>query len=277
MLHGSAAGRSQPLASTFIRRTYFGRPSSTMRFSDATAMATSVALPPVGPRPQRVTDHSLVAADIRLHQGTPIVTRPRCEPMRPRSVISCRCRSRFVGAVSAVALGTALATGRSASVIRMRRSRRAPCCNGPVPHAAATPRTPLQQLGERLAKGQYTPGRFFPFRLWSVATPTSGCGPLHRGSPSATRPAHGREAGVVGRHPARDDRIIGGGSAPQERQTSARETEGCLLLRQLVSCLKLMEHARGRVWRGWRQRTWPRPRAWYSRPNFKAQRPNLRL
>src|SRR6266404_3998225 len=32
-------------------------------------------LPPFGPRAQRVTDHSLVAADIGLHQGTPIVTR----------------------------------------------------------------------------------------------------------------------------------------------------------------------------------------------------------
>jgi hypothetical protein len=31
--------------------------------------------------------------------------------MRPRSAISCRCRSRFVGAVSAVALGTALERG----------------------------------------------------------------------------------------------------------------------------------------------------------------------
>src|ERR1700730_4719025 len=32
-------------------------------------------LPASGPRAQRVTDHSLVAADIGLHQGTPIVTR----------------------------------------------------------------------------------------------------------------------------------------------------------------------------------------------------------
>src|SRR5882672_8144837 len=32
-------------------------------------------LPPFGSRAPRVTDHSLVAADIGLHQGTPIVTR----------------------------------------------------------------------------------------------------------------------------------------------------------------------------------------------------------
>src|SRR4051794_12806104 len=32
-------------------------------------------LPPFGPRAQHVTNHSLVATDIGLHQGTPIVTR----------------------------------------------------------------------------------------------------------------------------------------------------------------------------------------------------------
>src|SRR6266850_1081822 len=31
--------------------------------------------PASGPRAQRVTDHSLVATDIGLHQGTPIVTK----------------------------------------------------------------------------------------------------------------------------------------------------------------------------------------------------------
>src|SRR5712675_533107 len=40
--------------------------------------------------------------------------------MRPRSAISCRCRSRLVGAVSAVALGTALKRGGTMTVrIRM--------------------------------------------------------------------------------------------------------------------------------------------------------------
>jgi hypothetical protein len=68
-------------------------------------------LPPFGPRTQRVTDHSLVAADIGLHQGTPIVTRCPLLAMRPRAAISCRCRSRLVGAVFAVALGTALERG----------------------------------------------------------------------------------------------------------------------------------------------------------------------
>jgi hypothetical protein len=70
-------------------------------------------LQPIGPRAQRVTDEALVAADIRLNQGTPIVTRcPVASPWRPPgSAISCRCRSRLVGAVSAVALGTALERG----------------------------------------------------------------------------------------------------------------------------------------------------------------------
>jgi predicted N-acetyltransferase YhbS len=52
LLHGSAAGRSQPRASAImriryhVRRTYSGRPSSSIRFSDATAMATSVVSRP---------------------------------------------------------------------------------------------------------------------------------------------------------------------------------------------------------------------------------------
>jgi len=47
LLHGSAAGRSQPPAPTvYARRTYSGRPSSSMRFSNATAMATSVVCRP---------------------------------------------------------------------------------------------------------------------------------------------------------------------------------------------------------------------------------------
>src|SRR5437868_2747507 len=45
-----------------------------MRFSEATAMATSVVCRP-SVRERSVTDHALIAADIRLHQGTPIVTR----------------------------------------------------------------------------------------------------------------------------------------------------------------------------------------------------------
>jgi len=52
LLHGSTAGRSRPLAATvYVRRTYSGRPSSSMRFSEAAAMATSVVCrPPVRER-----------------------------------------------------------------------------------------------------------------------------------------------------------------------------------------------------------------------------------
>jgi hypothetical protein len=74
LLHGSADGRSQP-ASTFMRdeRTPAAQ-------APACGSATRQQWPPqssaaFGPRAQRVTDHSLVAADIGLHQGTPIVTR----------------------------------------------------------------------------------------------------------------------------------------------------------------------------------------------------------
>ena len=47
VLHGSAGGRSQPPAPTVhVRRTYSGRPSSSMRLSETTAMATSVVCRP---------------------------------------------------------------------------------------------------------------------------------------------------------------------------------------------------------------------------------------
>jgi hypothetical protein len=52
LLHGSTSGRSPaPAATIYVRRTYSGRPSSSMRFSEATAMATSVVCrPPVRER-----------------------------------------------------------------------------------------------------------------------------------------------------------------------------------------------------------------------------------
>jgi len=47
LLHGSGAGRSQSTRIYFhVRRRYSGRPSSSMRFSAATAMATSVVCRP---------------------------------------------------------------------------------------------------------------------------------------------------------------------------------------------------------------------------------------
>ena len=82
LLHGSSLcctdhhpGAVSPRSDIYVRRTYSGRPSSSMRFSEAAAMATSVVCRPSGAQAQRITDHSLVAADIGLHQGTPIVTR----------------------------------------------------------------------------------------------------------------------------------------------------------------------------------------------------------
>jgi len=53
-------------------------------------------------RAQRVADHSLVEADIGLHQGTPLLNQKNAAaiPCEPRSAISCRCRSRFVVALS---------------------------------------------------------------------------------------------------------------------------------------------------------------------------------
>ena len=92
-------------------RTYSGRPSSSMRFSTSTAMATSVACrPSVCERsPSPMT--RLQRADIGLHQRAPVVPR-RLLPAHAAALgDSCRCRSRCVGAVSAVSLGTAFERG----------------------------------------------------------------------------------------------------------------------------------------------------------------------
>jgi hypothetical protein len=70
-------------------------------------MATSGHLPTFGPRAQRVTDHSLVATDIGLHQGTPIVTRYPLPAHATALGDQLQMPVRFVGALSAVALGTA--------------------------------------------------------------------------------------------------------------------------------------------------------------------------
>src|SRR3712207_3696460 len=77
VLHGSACGRSEPvLASVHAMRTDSGRPSSSMRFSTPTAMATSVACRPsvcersVSPITRY---HPFVAADCRLDQGAEVV------------------------------------------------------------------------------------------------------------------------------------------------------------------------------------------------------------
>jgi Amidase len=85
LLHGSAAERSQPGAPT----VYGSRPSSSMAVQRGDGNGHLSPLPRFGPRAQRA----------------------RCQPMRPRSAISCRCQSRSVGAVCAVALGTALDLG----------------------------------------------------------------------------------------------------------------------------------------------------------------------
>jgi hypothetical protein len=89
----------------YAMRTYCGRPSSSMRFSMPTAMATSFACRPsvCGRSPSPMT---------RFHRDTSESTRARqlyseafCQPRRPRSAMTSMCRSRCVGAVSAVSLG----------------------------------------------------------------------------------------------------------------------------------------------------------------------------
>src|SRR5215217_3640258 len=92
-------------------RTYSGRPKSNMRFRTLVAMATSVACrPSVCERsPPPITHFQrAISASTRARQLYPDA---RCQPTRPRSAIHRRCRSRCVGVVPAVSLGTAFARG----------------------------------------------------------------------------------------------------------------------------------------------------------------------
>ncbi len=94
-------------------RTYSGRPRSSMRFKTPAAMATSAAWRPSvrerSPSPMTRLKREMPAST-RARQLYPDAFR---QPMRPRSAVASRCRSRAVGAVSAVSLGTALARGGS--------------------------------------------------------------------------------------------------------------------------------------------------------------------
>src|SRR3954452_22700616 len=92
-------------------RTYFGRPRSSMRFRTWAATSISVA------RRSSVCERSS-SPITRLNRPMVASARARqlypdafCHPMRPFSAMSWRWRSRCVGAVSAVALGTAVERG----------------------------------------------------------------------------------------------------------------------------------------------------------------------
>ena len=92
-------------------RTYFGRPNSSMRLRAWTATPTSVArhssLRERNPSPITCF-HLPIAASAR--ERLPYPDR-LCHPMRPCAAMSWRWRSRWVGALSAVWLGTAVARG----------------------------------------------------------------------------------------------------------------------------------------------------------------------
>ncbi len=62
-------------------------------------------------RKNRFADHPLPARDIRLDKVRQLYPEASCQPMRPRSAMASMCRSRRVGAVSAVSLVTALERG----------------------------------------------------------------------------------------------------------------------------------------------------------------------
>src|SRR4051812_36136008 len=92
-------------------RTYFGRPSSNMRLSTWTATSISVA------RRSSVCERN-PSPITRFHLPIAVSARARfvypeacCHALRPRSAISWRWRSRCVGSLAAVWLGTAVARG----------------------------------------------------------------------------------------------------------------------------------------------------------------------
>jgi DNA-binding transcriptional MocR family regulator len=72
--HGSTARRTAPAHQHSCEANVLGPPKLEHAVQRHHSNGHLGRLPPLGPRPQRVTDHSLVAADIGFHQGTPIVT-----------------------------------------------------------------------------------------------------------------------------------------------------------------------------------------------------------
>src|SRR3954453_15068100 len=92
-------------------RTYFGRPSSCMRLSTWTATFISVARRSsvcARNRSPITCFHRPMAASARARFVYPDAL---CQALRPWSAICWRWRSRGVGALSAVSLGTAVARG----------------------------------------------------------------------------------------------------------------------------------------------------------------------
>jgi hypothetical protein len=100
----------------YAMRTYFGRPSSSIRFSTLAAMATSLArrlsVWKRSPSPMTRFHHEM-SDSTKARQLYPDTL---CQPMRPRSAIHRRCRSRCVGAISAASLGAAFARGGTITV-----------------------------------------------------------------------------------------------------------------------------------------------------------------
>src|SRR4051812_32475304 len=92
-------------------RTYFGRPRSCMRLSTSTATSTSVARRSsvcARNRSPITCFHLAMAASARARFVYPDAL---CQAIRPLSAMCWRWRSRSVGALSAVSLGTAVARG----------------------------------------------------------------------------------------------------------------------------------------------------------------------
>src|SRR4051812_35473755 len=77
-------------------------------------------------RAESIADHPLVAGDRYLAKARRWYPEAFCQPRRPRSAMSRRCRSRWVGAVAAVALGTASLRGGTTTAAAGWRSATTP-------------------------------------------------------------------------------------------------------------------------------------------------------
>jgi hypothetical protein len=80
LLHGSAAGRSQPSASTLFETNVFRPPKLQHTVERRDSNGHLGRLPPFGPRAQRVTNHSLVAADRLLPRHANCNQMPAASP-----------------------------------------------------------------------------------------------------------------------------------------------------------------------------------------------------
>lgn len=180
-------------------RTCSGRPSPSVRFGTSAAMAASIEWRPWVQRAQ-------LAAEGRFRRGIPAPIGAHqscldtfCRPIRPRSAVVRRCRSRRIGAVSAVPPGTAFlawASSRSCAPSSASLPVRSEGGIRPVPASMARckPCHDRRLLVPRPSIG-HPPGLRFPnpvlsiIRRWARSRSVTAAAPNpDRGPPTGSGP-----------------------------------------------------------------------------------------